>query len=442
MKAVKKINISLMDILIPLWFLLEYRFFFLLPLPYVIDKLNTYHTRYLELVCVLVMCLTYCRYRKKNYSYFNYVLIFLMLITVDLLFTISRYLGASVHEVIAPFSTYLLILMYFPLSSYFRSDRHFEYFKRLFLLFNTSACVLLAFQAFVYNSKHRLFLRVFEITYLDDLQIREGMLRITYLTTIVSVSVVFSAVELLSVRKHVIPNFVNLIVSSVYFGYVAQTRMYIMVLLLVVLYIFYFLRKKTNRFIIISSVLIGTVLIVYLAIKLDVKTIMYELVEPLLNGSYKRDGSYFARLEALSHFSKAILKYPLTGLGIIIPDTTSDYYYVIHGPHGWAVYTDVGILGTTAEFGLPMLIWFICLMARTWKAIGKQRSEHEFYSKAFFVFVLLSCVSLSIFDPQRIIILPLVLAINERTIRTNSNDERFRLLKMAKFKQLGDFLSN
>ncbi len=442
MKTVKRIQISLMDFLIPLWLLLEYRFFFIVPLPYAIDKLNTYHTRYLELLCILVMYLAYHRYKKEHFLYYNNVIVFLLIIIIDLIFTLARYSGASIHEVIAPFSTYLLILLYFPLSNYFRSEKHFESFKRLFLSFNIVACVLLVFQAFVYNTRHQLFLKVFEITYLDDLQIRNELLRITYLTTIVSASVVVSVTELFSLKKHVISNLINLIVSAAYFGYVAQTRMYIIILLLVVLYVFYFLKNNTNSFVIASTFLIGTALIVFLAIKLDVKTMMYELIEPMLDGSYKNDGSYYARLEAISHFSKSIFKYPLTGLGIIIPDKTSDYYYVIHGPHGLSVYTDVGILGTTAEFGLPMLIWFICIMGKIRKAIKKLHSKESSYSKAFFVFILLSCISLSIFDPQRIIILPLVLAINNRSIRNSSEVENFSILKIMNLKYLSKNLSN
>ena len=436
MKVMKRIRISLMELLIPLWLLLEYRFFFMIPLPYTIDKLNTYHTRYLELLCVLVMCLAYRRYKKEYFSYYNNVIVFILIIIVDLICTLVRYSGVSMHEVIAPFSAYLLILLYFPLSGYFRSEGHFESFKRLLLRFNIVACALLVFQAFVYNTRHWLFLKVYEITYLDDLQIRGGLLRITYLTTIVSISVVISATELFSAKKHVISNSVNLIVSAVYFGYVAQTRMYIIVLLLVGLYVFYFLKNDTNKFVVTSTLLIGTALIVFLAVKLDVKTMLYKLIQPLFNGSYIRNGSYYARFEALFHFSKAILQYPLTGLGIIVPDTTSDYYYVIHGPHGWAVYTDVGILGTTAEFGLPMLIWFIYMMARTRKAIGELHSEESFYSKAFFVFILLSCVSLSIFDPQRVIILPLVLAINDRAIRNSSKIEGFSYTENDESKML------
>lgn len=430
MKTKKRIQLSLMDFLLLIWFLLEYRFFFLVPLPYAIDKLNTYHTRYLELLCVLMMCLTYRRYRKKNFFYYNYIVLFLALVVFNLIFTLTRYFGASIHEVIAPFSTYLLILMYFPLSNYFRSDEHFENFKRMFLVFNIIACVLLVFQAIEYNTKHHLFLRIFEIIYRNDLQIRDGRLRITYLTTIVSVSVVISAVELISLKKHIIWNLINLVVSSTYLGYVAQTRMYIIILLLVGLYIFYFLNQNNSQFAVVFTILIGTALFVFLTIKLDVKTLLYELIEPLLNGSYKRDGSYFARLDALLHFSKAIIRHPLIGLGIIIPDRTSDFYYVIHGEHGWAVYTDVGILGTTAEFGLPMLVWFICMMARTWKKIGNQHSAQTMYSKTFFIFIMLSCISLSVFDPQRIIILPLTLALYDRAVKSNTSADSVNILKL------------
>lgn len=132
------------------------------------------------------------------------------------------------------------------------------------------------------------------------------------------------------------------------------------------------------------------------------------LIQPFIDGSYIYDGSYYARLESLNYFSDVIKSNPLFGNGLLLPNAKSSYYNIITGPMGYAFYTDVGILGLTAQFGIPMLIWYLLLIKYIFKIY---QINHNKIILSLVIFICLSSATLIVTDPQRITFLILSLSI-------------------------------
>ena len=75
-----------------------------------------------------------------------------------------------------------------------------------------------------------------------------------------------------------------------------------------------------------------------------------------------------------------------------------------------AYFTDVGIYGGTAEFGLPFLIIFIHIMRKSMLKPSDANVKNYAYSKAMWWFIIFSSLTLSVFDPQRVIVFAIALA--------------------------------
>ena len=419
-----RISFTLKDIVIMFLLLLEFRMLFLIPLG-PLTKLNTYHNKMLQVAWVGVILICFMHFKVSDYKLRGAVGALLVMVTLSMVYAFIRYPGIEAKEVIVPFFAYLLLLLYFPLSDYLDTEEGVKRFILMLQIICITACAVMVVQAFMYNSKHKLFLSIYEIKQNGGIPstksntLRDGHLRITYLTTGASVAMVLSLVNLIALRTKGIIDIACVGVSGIYFLYVARTRMYLAIFGLIAVYIYFFIntRKKNKRF----AILFGAIMVVAIFFVADIPGMIKDFIEPLMTGAYKDDGSYYARIAALLFFGESIITHPIMGLGVVKTGAESVYAEALRGPDKLAYFTDVGVYGGTAEFGLPFLIIFIYILKKAFLKPSDAGVKNYAYSKALWWFIILSSLTLSVFDPQRVIAYAIALAFFNTSLKSKDD---------------------
>ena len=408
--------VSITDVLIFILIVAEYRFFFI-PLPLSIAKANTYHNKTIEIILVALLIIFIAKYKLSNFKFKNQVLLLLLLILINGVYTYFRYPGENSKSIIIPTMTYLLLLLYFPLNQYFKGEGKFYRFLDIFQWCNILACTVTIAQSIIYSINHRIYLQIYEYivspTTIASIS-RSAFLRITYISTPVSIALLFSIIDILIYKRRTKLNWISTFLGVVHLAVSSQTRMYIAIFVLLFIYTFYFLEqehKKRSKWL---KYFLVTLLVIVIAWAVDLPGIIKNIIAPIIDGSYATNGSYFARFDAITYFTKSILQHPIFGLGIIRVEKGSSYYNIIRGITGYANYTDVGIIGSLAEFGFPIIIVFVSMLIKMKKQCNYGGMSFVYYQKIILWFIILSCISLSVLDPQRIIILPIALAVFEQ----------------------------
>lgn len=406
----KKLNYVL-NLFILLILLIEYRFFYLISFPDMIQKTMTYHNKVLVFLVSLGLFLCYGVY-KKNVLFSKYVYSYIILIALSALFSYLKY-QPNLNEIVLPLVAYLSIVLYFPMRRYLKN--HTPFFINLLTWLNIIANVVMVIQLFYYRLTFKVFLHIYEFYSVGRIFTRDGDIRITYLGTIISFSCIVS-IGIIFLKKSqykllktdIKIHWLNILLSLIYFQFISQTRMYVIVILGTIFILMYVSVKSKNFIVNIIRQIMFFIVILLLVFYSGVLDYFRMLIQPFIDGSYIYDGSYYARLESLNYFSDVIKSNPLFGNGLLLPNAKSSYYNIITGPMGYAFYTDVGILGLTAQFGIPMLIWYLLLIKYIFKIY---QINHNKIILSLVIFICLSSATLIVTDPQRITFLILSLSI-------------------------------
>lgn len=390
--------------------LVEYRFFFIIRIPAILQRTMTYHNKTLLLLISIFFLMIFGLYVKKIH-FTTDIALFLILIGISTWYSYSQY-SPRFNEILIPLFAYLSIILYFPLRRVLLSD--YESFVKIITIFNVIACLILIAQYFYYEINTNLFLSIYEFYRSGQTAIRNNHLRITYLGTVISLSAVLSIGQLFSNKSKKI-HFFNLFLSFIYFFVVSQTRMYVFALLGVIAFQYnkLFSKNRNNILGILFWILFGIIMF----FSLGLNDYILAMLKPILDGSYVSNGSYYARIESIEYFYSVLKNKPILGLGLFDPDLGSPYYYLVHSLTGHAMYTDVGILGNIAQFGFPMSIWFLIVMFKMYK-IKKIVSDNTLDS--LFLFIIFTSLTLIILDPQRIFFLTCTLAIFDSKFKNES----------------------
>lgn len=390
------------SLLVVLILLVEYRFFFVIRFPDSIQRFMTYQNKILILLLSLIFFMCYGLFRRRQ-IFTPYIIFFISWMCISAFYAEKMY-EPTINESIVRLIAYLTIIMYFPFKMYLQKNLFF--FIRLLTYINIIAIMIMLIQFLVYKQTNSIFLQIYEFYRTGEVAIRNDSVRITYLGTIISLSTVLSIGCLFkSIDKRLC--IINIIFSMLYFQFVSQTRMYVLALGATLIFQAYKSISNTRskwfkRFIFMLGIF-------FAAFSLGIGEYLYNLVRPLLDGTYISDGSYYARLDSINHFLMVIKNHPIIGYGLFQPDIGSPYYYVIRGLTGHAMYTDVGILGVTAQFGIPFSLVFIFLLVKIYR-LNKYVGEDEIIN-SLLLFIVFSSLTLIVLNPQRITFFAISLAI-------------------------------
>ncbi|ASN59512.1 hypothetical protein ACEE24_02335 [Latilactobacillus curvatus] len=227
--------------------------------------------------------------------------------------------------------------------------------------------------------------------------------RIAVAADFVSFAMIITLADMLLNRekKQLIINSVFLILDLFFIIFVSGTRMYIIIDLIMVAYTSCILLWQNYK---------GTVIVAGSTIVSGILTLLPKIMHSFTSG--ERSVSYDIRKEEIAYYFNNIFKHGIFGIGF--PDTRQ-YEHIIHGFKGITLkhfgpqyfLEDVGILGIFAVFGVFGLIWIIILIIdlyRSW-----QQSQRPIISLLLIGYIVLTAVTLSLFDAQRILYLFLIL---------------------------------
>ncbi|WP_242954150.1 hypothetical protein [Clostridium puniceum] len=124
-----------------------------------------------------------------------------------------------------------------------------------------------------------------------------------------------------------------------------------------------------------------------------------------------------ARTEALNYYIEKIINNPIIPIGLLNEANNLERFYIIHGKQGYLYESDVGIVGLAVTLGVVGLVWFILLIIKLFRIIiyvyRKKKLNEYIELVGIITFVIINVITLIITDIERIICLPVILAIFE-----------------------------
>lgn len=125
--------------------------------------------------------------------------------------------------------------------------------------------------------------------------------------------------------------------------------------------------------------------------------------------------STLARSYAIKYYWEYFLNHPIFGMGFA---STTFYSSVVKGLSGKASIDDVGMLGQFVRLGVFVIPIYILLLIRFFRILGMMKKYGQFkedyiWYSSFFIQLLITSVSLSMMDKQRIMLYPLSIALFE-----------------------------
>lgn len=392
------------EILFTIYILLEARFFYLISLGE-LDNIFSGKNKLLMVIVILVgfcivLLMTKCRIGLTSVNI--WCMLFVLYAILEAVRNYFSY-NLSFSQWFLACHGYVILLLTVLLSCYKGKKDLSEFIINLVLYCSVALSLLFIIQAFVYNSFGISFVHIAEYTSFSQMETRSLGIRLTAPSTLIIFSVIMSWGYIIgshvSLRKNKLHYF-NVITGLIYIIYTCQTRV-VSIMLICTLILVWGMSKTGRKF----SILNRVVIVIMAVLVITAPTYFADYFD-------SSTGSVYARLYAYDFFFSEFKSNPLLGIGLLPDDKTNNtIFQVLHGNLGYANLTDVGITGYLAQFGIVgivFLIAFIYLIIRILKKC-KIKGTKYWMVKACSIYMLASCSTLSIFDIQRIVILPVIL---------------------------------
>ena len=296
----------------------------------------------------------------------------------------------------------VLLVLYFSLINYLKNKDQIVFFVTIMQLCGIVTNILLISQAAIMNNGGNPFLHIYFLESGYWYPYRNGMLRITenevlyLLTYCISVSQIRISVSNKSSLKLIA--LMNITTTLINFFYVTQTRL-IMMMAILILLINVFIRKKLTE----KQLFTRFVLIVGASISAG---FVYDKIMRGLRFSIT-ENSYIARIEGYKYFLNLGIEHPFMGVGF------SDLLDA-NGIN----YTDVGIIGTFGQFGVILVFLYVIILIKlvyltVKNQHGSFRMGRYISINSSFMVVFLSFTTMSMFNNGSLQIFAVVLALIE-----------------------------
>ncbi|ARW23996.1 hypothetical protein S101189_00531 [Pediococcus acidilactici] len=345
--------------------------------------------------------------RKKNY--FLFVALFLISWLAVLLATVSTY-GQPVIKTFFVSYYFLLIVLYFPFSEAISSKESWINLMKIFTNFAFILSLIKIFQS-IFISK---FGKVIFFMSNNDYNTATSMRFVKLGFTRMPSSSDFIFVALLLIIFSIVSglNLFNRWKYTLYIGvYVAfiflvgQTRSYIvMTMLVLLLFILWFINRHFGRDLVILTLGILTIPVLYFMVKFIINIIF---------GNSSRGISLSIRQEAMRYYLQNISLHKWFSIGFarddVFPNLVHNKHVDIIGNVYSYNYDDVGMIGLIAQYGWLGVFNILVYFVTTVSLFIKSHSKYLFL--VVFVLIFGSWISTSLFDPQRILYLPLLLVL-------------------------------
>lgn len=408
-----------------LMLILDLQFFHLVNLPF-LSQLNTVTNKILislmTLFLVFVILISsrnvrYCWNHLKFYVFY-YVFLGLFLILISL-YSMPRY-NETVMDMYISLSHWIIMGLIPVCYFLFDKDKNKYTFLDLingFVMFDT---ILVLIYAIVCN------ITGIEIFAFHSTITRSGRVRYT-VSAYVPFFLVYNYVLISHERiiKNKVRRWGNIFIMLLVLLLVDMTRAKI-VSIFAALILVYYIKKKRS----IMQVILFTFSIIAVILFLQSDYIALFIDSFSSGGLYAK--STIARTQAIEYFSEYTQANPLFGMGVVRP-YRNDLNYIRSGPYGIFHFDDIGILGQYYNYGIigvcANLIPIVRLVYVMLTIHGKDLKVDEMLF-GWTIYCVVTMISLCVYDPQRIFIMPIILAYAEyqyRRLGSNSNTKKRKL---------------
>lgn len=378
-----------------LYLLLQTSFLYLLPMkPY-------YETISLALVVMLIL-VNLKKINKHTYLYKKEVVIFIIFIIVDIVFTHVKHKQGLVYTLYASEHCFL-ILAYFLFSYYLKTKINAKKVEKIIIYFSLFLSTLFILQFILYN-KNLIFLSVPFTTRFEGI-------RINFTTIIPSLGALFALINLFDNKNKFSFRFGSLVVlftNVFYIIFICKVRTILLILIACSLIIWLILyRKKFWALMYFMSFFIFLVSIYIYYTQPDI-------FRNYISSINSDDASLTIRIDAIKYFYSQAANSPLFGIGLLYPIEGSFSSYIIKGSNLLFYSNDVGILGTMQNFGFTIIIWYIFLLVKMFRLSHRRIKDNNLASYGMLItYIFLTSFTLIITDKYRSFMLPIILALIE-----------------------------
>lgn len=363
--------------------LIQYNFFLLYYVPKVAGGINS---RLLFIAIPLILVMLMNGIKIKNYKFASLILTLLFMVFISAIWSCIQYFENTI-DILTSVIPWISLLMYFPLSDFIRREKKF--FLRLLTIMNIICCLVFIYQSIRFQESS-FFLNdnyfISESGYFY-IPLRGNSIRILMNWQIIIASLLISISELLKRRslKVISLDFINFISGTICIFSVIQTRTLLIIYIISLLFATLLVIKKNIK--------MRTIIII-------MATILCVFVTYFFSGLSKWVSSFFStfsdseyassnsiREGAVLHFLDIIKTNPFLGNGFYLgnPGTTS--YLRAKGLLGLYYYSDLGMIGNLAQYGILALISFLIYLKKSLSVI---RSSKKTYISIFIIFYSIS----------------------------------------------------
>lgn len=390
----KKVN--LYKIVIIIYLILETRFFYLFTIGN-LENFITYKNKMLISFFIVSISIILILIRKKvsKASINKWCLLFLIYVLFETIRNGIIY-NLDINKMFLACHGYLLLILCFFINSCEEKEEIYKFIIKAITIFSIITSVLFIMQIFLYNTLKISFLKISEYPQLTMAEKREFGIRLTFPSTLIIFSFLISCGQLKENKKNKLHK-CNLVISAIYIFCICQTRMTSIAILCAIGIIIIF--NKISYGLKKAIIIILTIIVLIAPLGLE-------------NLFDNKTGSVYARIYSIELYTKEFLENPVFGIGLL-PDDGSNVTIqkILHGDEGYANITDIGIIGYIVQFGIVGLVLLIYLIKIAYGILNKYgKRDAKYYSLiTCIIYILITSSTLSIFDTQRIVIIPFIL---------------------------------
>lgn len=191
--------------------------------------------------------------------------------------------------------------------------------------------------------------------------------------------------------------------------YVNMTRMYIVAFIATLFAMVVFKKRPKGKKLLVISVAVIVIVSLYFS------GVLNDFIASFSESDEELGSSTTARNDAVLYFKTITAKNPIFGMGFLAPNTPSREL-IMFGPNLSASLDDIGVRNMYYHYGVLGIILAVMVLGRMLYCAVMAlaaKSSHSPIILGSLVYLLCTAVSLCIFDPQRILCLPLYWAIFE-----------------------------
>ncbi len=361
-----------------------------------------------------------------NYYYFYLIVWVIFVVTVSA-FSIFKY-DETITDMIKCIKYYYPLLLFPPLVYVFIKQDDYKGILNFLLTVTILVISIRLFKAVIYNFGGRLILGNIQYSFRSD-RMRIGM------TTAVGVAFVYSICRFTNIKKINLSKIMygfSMCLILFYTFYTNMTRMYIVAIVVAFTVTIIFKRRPINKEILL---LIG---IGAVAVAGVLSGTINTFIESFSSQSSVETAlSTIARNNANDYFRGIVDNNPIFGMGFVSPNDLR-LSMIFFGPDLTACLDDLGLINMWYHYGVFGIIIVGALFAR-WIHLALRLLISKSFEEKQFIFGIIAynvCLipSLSIFDAQRFIMIPLIWALLEY-FNFKNRSERAEFKKKLKEKQ-------